>query len=1202
MKESIKQVVQETYATTEKEESKNATLQNFAPQIEVEDNQQIKIESEQVSPQFKQDIVYAEEGFESPKTAKAFGKGLVDSFAQLNSTNRLFYFNSRPMKLVKDNMRKVTALFASEVTAANFEKTRIEMMIALDEVIRTCDNYASEKIKHPENDRNVRHKLVMDIKEYAKNSLSFFESVSRESYLEKNISGKTLSEVMAAYTEPVHAKPEEVNENKDKVMRIQHNRLSDMIDDLEEKSSTFSCIVYYKRVTEQLKGTIPLKEDKFELVKGDIETQYKFALDQCKTYLKNAKPSREPAIRRYNKAREVMYLLEQEQMRLKDLNFDDLELHGKTGGSWLEALLPGSVSVKKSANGDGFDTDDGRSDVVFSTGDAIETDLMVNSLCDMLDTKVDIHKKLEKAELKNEDGSVTKGYIYEKTQKNNKYKWASMEELLTQAHKNHVPIVYSENALAQLNKMQIMDFLMGKKTRKQSSISYMAKMQNVEGTQSIVINSVMSKDNEGLFSTATFEDFKNDGIQKDAMSPDAKEIPGQDYKSMVINEKGYLAMPYFDRKLNESIYNLDAETFLNKFPGLSEEQKEAFRSRLTGYKDAVKKEHDDPESLTNKVIKRETQIKERKKESIQKKIEWGKANNVADDTPVMQKQYAKLKKVDAYVLEKERNQYSIQYRYKSRLREYTGYVVSSFTGMMKEVSDDEILEEEKIEVKEQVKDRSKKKKESEKGKPATDFTSRINHTKHFIRKINQQKKVLGKSDSLRVQSKEDLKGAIAADKAKDGHSEEFKKVLDALSTYAEMNISSQSGYETDKDGYKEYSTDKIQGEIKALKDATKLAEDLKLKLKGTNTEEEQRLDYYLGQIKTMSSGKLTMEPGSKNVQVKDSQFVDFELDEYEENLDENSIKPYETIDKRNEPLFAHEPCIGDVVQGRLGDCYAIASIATVVEKDPEAIKKMMKDNGDTVTVRFYGSNGKPVYVTVDKTIPKYKDKNNVESERFAKGALWVQMIEKAFAASPLAGVPMVWANDTGVKSEDREFRVDDLKEKKQCSFKNIKSGIAHGFLTVITGTKANSGKFEASHAEPDEQFKAKHVLHGKVANDFWEGVKRDKKNRVFTVGTKSDFPETDDVGMNNENMMKGIASSHAYTVIGIKMIGDREMIELRNPWGVGTVDHVYNETTGDMTIRASANEAATGSIFLTKDMFFTMFDHFAVTDISRMVK
>ena len=1213
MKELNKNIVQEINTTTEIEESKNKTLQNNAPLLEKEmtENKQQEMNAELLSPVLKQEIVPAEEGFETQKSAQVFGKGLINSFSQLNATNRLFYFNSREMKLVKENMNRVMALFNTEVTAVNFEEMRMEMMNALDEVVRTCENYASVKIKHPENDKNVRHKLVLEIKNYAKQSLDFFEQVSRESYTEKKISGKKMSEVMDSYTEPVKAKKEDVEEKKERALRIQHNKLPDMIDYMEKNSSTFSVITYFNRATEKLKSPVPLKEDKFKAEKGDIETQYKFTIEQCKAYLKNAKPSRDAAIERYNKAREILHILEQEQARLKKLNYDDMELHGKTGNSWLEALMPGSVSVKKSAEGKGFDTDDGRSNVTFATEDQIQTDLMVNSLFDTLNTKMDIHRKLEKAELKNEDGSVTKGYIYEEKKQDPKYKWTSMDTLLKEAGNNQVPIVYSENALAQLNKMQVMDFLMGKQTRSQNSISYLAKMQNVEGSQCIVINSVMSVDNEGLFSTATLEDFQKEGRQKDALSPDAKEIPNQNYTSMVLNEKGNLALPYFDRKLNEAILKMDGDAFLNKFSGLSDEQKNAFKTRLTGYKNAVQKENSDEESLTNKVKEREEKIKERKKKRIEQKIAWGKSMGVDDDAPVMKEQYEKLKKLDSYVLEKERNQYSIQYRHCARRRLYTGYAVSSFTGMMKEVSDDEIkleeIKEEKVQEvqkdqKEQVKDQAKKKRKKVEAKPETDFASRIKKTKEFIWKINQEKKRLGNSDTLRVQSKEKLKENIAEDKSKNGQNEDFMKVLKALSDYADMNISSQSGYETNKDGDRIYKNDKINAEIKALQDAVTLAEDLKTRLKDKDPALTARLDFYLGEIKNMSSGALKMEAGARNVIVKDTQFVDFEVDEHDDLIDKTSVKNYETFDKKSEPLFAHEPCIGDVVQGHLGDCYAIAAIATVVEKNPEAIKKMMKDNGDTVTVRFYDRKGAPVYITVEKTVPKYTGADNVERERFTKGALWVQMIEKAFAASPLADVPMIWANERGEQKEDRDFQVSDLKEKNQCSFKNIKSGRSEGFLTVITGKKSQNGNFEASSAEPEEQFKPVHVLHGNVANNFWSDVRKNAKNKVFTVGTKSDFPETDDVGMNEENMMKGIASSHAYTVIGIKEIGDREMIELRNPWGVGTVDHVYNETTGDMNIRASKNEAATGSIFLTKDMFFTMFDHFAVTDISRMVK
>ncbi len=127
-----------------------------------------------------------------------------------------------------------------------------------------------------------------------------------------------------------------------------------------------------------------------------------------------------------------------------------------------------------------------------------------------------------------------------------------------------------------------------------------------------------------------------------------------------------------------------------------------------------------------------------------------------------------------------------------------------------------------------------------------------------------------------------------------------------------------------------------------------------------------------------------------------------------EKFDTINIKVEEKNNRYAEPLFATEPAISDIKQGYLGDCYFLSGLNAVLHKDPKLIKNSMKDEGDTVVVRFYSMfTGDPVYVRVRKTLPvqhfKGKDpQGNVKSsiaEIYGnKGPLWVNMMEKAFAA------------------------------------------------------------------------------------------------------------------------------------------------------------------------------------------------------------
>ena len=113
------------------------------------------------------------------------------------------------------------------------------------------------------------------------------------------------------------------------------------------------------------------------------------------------------------------------------------------------------------------------------------------------------------------------------------------------------------------------------------------------------------------------------------------------------------------------------------------------------------------------------------------------------------------------------------------------------------------------------------------------------------------------------------------------------------------------------------------------------------------------------------------------------------------------------------------PSYLDVVQGYLGDCWLLASLAEVAARDPSIIQSMFTslgttvENGSTVSlysVRLYNGSGTAFTVTVDTELPS----GGGYYDHPAKGVLWVALAEKAYAEAN--GENLVTTSDDGSDS------------------------------------------------------------------------------------------------------------------------------------------------------------------------------------------
>lgn len=201
-------------------------------------------------------------------------------------------------------------------------------------------------------------------------------------------------------------------------------------------------------------------------------------------------------------------------------------------------------------------------------------------------------------------------------------------------------------------------------------------------------------------------------------------------------------------------------------------------------------------------------------------------------------------------------------------------------------------------------------------------------------------------------------------------------------------------------------------------------------------------------------------------------------------------------------VFVDGPSAKDPVQGKLGDCYLVATLASLAHSDPEAIRQMVQDNGDgTFDVRFYkmvAYQGRPVTVTVDADLPASGLLGRKQLGADARTELWVGLTEKAYAQ---------WRGSLGAIAN---------------------GGQPDEIMALVTGRP--HWRTAMYNFTLDEVF-------AKIESQLSRGGLV-----VAATPPQAEQPEL---------RGSGLAANHAYSVLGVSTESGERFVILRNPWGRG---------------------------------------------------
>ncbi len=1117
-------------------------------------------------------------------------QGLFMSFDRLNENGRYFGANSFRMKIVKKHIKDIRGILNK--TAGSFnEYPRDELIKQLSQLNRACSDYdEGRKKKRVITDR---HQSVRDIMKSSRQCLDLVLAMTDDQYkkLTTNKQEKPLREIFEGSDMVVKENRREKEDTKREYLRKQHyNMLPGVAAKVARDISKLRSFDHrFDGLNAMMKTFVQNDEKSFNTTKMDFVKNYEDFLLYCDRYTKDYSPSFQSGRTRFDNVREMADYAKNMLDMIKSIRYSDVKSKNVTNIKWVD-LIFGYETVSVTAKELQEDSrtvfkDDKKDMEMYKYGKAL----------DFIIGDTSMYTNYKQTVLTQDDGTKKTGLSYKKPEneledshENQTFRLVTAEEISKAADEGNMSVIYSENALRQLSTIRIMDTLFGRQTRNSKTISYTAASQMVYGEPRIVIRSVDIKDYNYFSEQEQIEG-------------------GREININVLDNNGKLKMGAYDRKVADRIMSLTAEKCLEEFGAqgikISDDEKQAFTNRFNALKAAFEmdatsedgwrynQDEEDEETVAQDIKEKRATVKKYKR--------WG----LKDDSDEIKELKREIMNLQEKKVRDMPGMYNDNLYKKIEKNEDLGLVEESLLPKYKELEENINLEGENA-----IKEEEINLQDEEKAKKL-----RTDKAKKKIQKIREmKKKYQARSEKNRVSAKTNAKDFIEQkmQNKPDGLSEEFLEILRLFDDYFKYDVSTlkclKNAVEEGNKLFVDYSDYLSEGESlkKAVDAATirfKLLKPIKKdQLSPAQSFEFTILNYLMNKFYNLTKGSLKKFSGVTNMKVGDDSFCEIEVDENTNKI--KSKNKSKMTDYSNVPLFTHEPTVEDIVQGDVGDCYLLSTLASIVETNPQFIKEMLHENDDhTVTVRFYDDKGKMMYVTVNKTVPKdlKADKKGKIKDRYARGALWVKMIEKAFVASGLA----VYANkmeskNASGKMKDKLDVINKLKEENLVSYSSIGSGNATDFSRFITNVKGVADSFHTKQTFESQMGKKKEMILNKEQTTFKQALHdmQNNPNAKFSLVAASpgSHDAGDGTGLEYDMAAGGVLNRHGYTVMGYEEVDGEEIVVLRNPWGHAGEDEYYDEKTGAISTKIVEDMEQGGYLFLPIDKFFSLFNSYHI--------
>ncbi|MCR5746860.1 MAG: hypothetical protein K6G03_04060 [Lachnospiraceae bacterium] len=1153
--------------------------------------------------------------------------------AAVKNDSRLFGDSWR-MDMVKKSIDKVTAIGETPIgKSTNVEALKAIALDAYNELVTYCNEYLGAR-KKGKKDKGTRYERVSALCESAKLNMKQIASLEDNtifSFFIDQQTRKNLNDFLShdQIIRPVGAENGNAALKREltKIQEREHGKLSEYLD--------YFKLINSNRMVTVLSQYTKLQHEKMSATEAEFNSQKQALINSCQAVLEEAREiSGRGAYLNSNKVRreyanKILKQLNWENKRLENITFathapNAMQHWDKVFEGDREIIVTPEMSLRKK----GFVVDgeiefpakcyklektivDGHEETTGKLSDeykglesskkstgAKATYMMASLLgqsklfAEVKDARIinPVKTRFGKTGTEMLKGSVQSGYTFNDS-------GITMSEALTMAKKLDYNLIYSKTAMEQISVIRLMDVICGQLNRDESSLRVEVNTGSREGENYLIITGVKAIKNEISFGTAKFDDI-NINSEHSTLKP------------LLNNKTGKLDLRIYDTGFADKLIATDTDKLIEDFRKsdlLNAEQIDALKDRLTRVKQALEDDKKDEHSFRNSL-------------EATKKL-----NKYYDPATTPEKKLS----IESFIGRE------IEHLYSRENNSYYNPALFMNSGNTNELNSDFINASDKNKDVQKAPQKNAEanenapvqapqnyiEREKDKNDPwdADTFDSTLVDVDFANKKIdgnfNSVKARIEAVQKARKLAAEDLLVAKKIPEDSVHH-----KIMLMMNTYSTLSMTGQTASCAGKhfkdldDVLKILNKDRLKPEelfkpddqMSALLKSMSISDSLHYLENYVVHTSKKMIHDRLEELKLIPGGQKTSVQLFEEMRLKEYEKLFMDTDgrmiipdriNAEENefqiLDaDNKVVDQSRIrDEKDEVLFPHPPCIQDIGQGQLGDCYLIASMATLAEHKPDFFQKHMKDEGSTVCVCLYKS-GRPFYVRVNKSTVL----NSKGHTAYATGPLWVRMYEKAFMISGLYA-----KEKTGEQGE----AFDRLTREGKRSYDSIRAGNSGIALYVMTGknfetfgidvdSTAATGKDRRVVTE-DGTIEFDGNINAVISATLNKLTDAQNSGKMITAATRENFIQN--VGKavgGNESIERGIASSHTYTVLGLeKNANGISYVRIRNPWGGGRIQSVRNELTGNVSFKKDKH--GFGSFLIDISSFVIYFESISIT-------